>query len=78
MQYECEYVDGSIEIVESDDIGGAREQAKQLYECPIKKIVALGDDDEDAEPKTEKASDDDSGDDVATNPFGDEDDDEDE
>jgi hypothetical protein len=45
--YEVTFWDGSIDEVEAEDSKDAREQAKDLNESGVKKVVILDDDDDD-------------------------------
>ncbi|MGD0088548.1 MAG: hypothetical protein ABSE73_01385 [Planctomycetota bacterium] len=57
--YEVTFWDGSIDEVEADDIKDARDQAKDLNESGVKKVVFIGDeDDEDEDDKEDENPDD--------------------
>lgn len=51
--YEVTFWDGSVDEVEAEDIKEAREQAKDLNESGVKKIVILDDGDDDDEEEDE-------------------------
>jgi hypothetical protein len=55
--YEVTFWDGSVDEVEAENIKEAREEAKDLNESGVKKVVLLDDDDDDEEEEEEEDED---------------------
>lgn len=68
MLYRVTYADGSEEVVDADNIADARSQARELYDAPIRKVVA---DDETVAAEDEDDEEDTDEDDASSNPEGD-------
>jgi len=59
MLYRVTYADGSQEVVDADDISDARETAEELYDIPIRRVVAeeTPEDDPDLDPVEDEEDD---------------------
>jgi len=58
MLYEVTYVDGSVEQLHGNTIADAKHQALDLYDMPVAKVVALGDEDDADEEEVDDEPDD--------------------
>ena len=72
MLYRVTYADGSQEVVDADDISEARETAEELYDIPIRRVVAEESPEDDPEGDGTEEEDEELED--ALNPNGEEDD----